>query len=109
MRVAKPEKENLINSVTKKDQLYSKRTKPKSKNFSPKVKLQIFERDDYKCVRCGTMTDLESVPHHIYYKSQGGRGTLDNGVTSCRACHRWAHSCKEGRKWFEDYAEQNLL
>lgn len=103
---------------SKESQLHRVRTKPKSKNFTEKVKAQIFERDDYKCVRCGTMNDLEHTPHHIFFKSQGGYGTLDNGATVCRGCHDWAHGkCEgpygeptyEGRKWFEDYRVKHYL
>lgn len=100
---------HTFNPISKESQLHRVRVKPKSKNFTPKVKLQIFERDGYKCIRCGTMQDLESVPHHIIYKSQGGYGTLDNGATVCRSCHRLAHSMASVRKFFEDYRIKHYL
>jgi 5-methylcytosine-specific restriction endonuclease McrA len=92
-----------FNPISKQDQTKRERLKSKNKNFTEKVKAQIFERDDYKCVRCGTMNDLEHTPHHICYKSQNGYGTLDNGCCICRECHRLAHSEASVRKWFEDY------
>jgi 5-methylcytosine-specific restriction endonuclease McrA len=98
-----------FNPISKQDQTKSERLKSKNKNFTEKVKAQIFERDDYKCVRCGTMNDLESVPHHITYKSQNGQGTLDNGATVCRTCHILAHSQASVRKWFEDYRSKYYL
>lgn len=29
--------------------------------------------------------------HHILRRSQGGKGTLENGLFVCRNCHRWIH------------------
>jgi 5-methylcytosine-specific restriction endonuclease McrA len=96
------------------------RGKPKRGNrgkFSVKVTREIGERDSWRCVRCGSYY-VESVPHHVIYKSQGGPGTVDNGVTICRNCHDWAHGlhsgpsgepAADGRKWFEQYRQNNLL
>jgi 5-methylcytosine-specific restriction endonuclease McrA len=107
---------NLL--FSKERQTASKRLKPKSKNFTAAVKIEIFERDDYKCVKCNTESNIESVPHHIIFKSQGGYGTKENGCTVCRNCHDWAHGKRlgpngeptyKGRKWFEDYRINNFL
>ncbi|CDQ39522.1 HNH endonuclease [Virgibacillus salexigens] len=92
---------------SKEQQLKSKRIKKKSKNFSEKTKQEIFERDDWRCVRCESYY-IESVPHHIIYKSQGGTGEATNGATVCRDCHTLAHSRKDVRKWFEGFREQLL-
>lgn len=105
----------------KSKQLQHTRRTPKRVNrgkFSEQTKNHIFERDGFKCVCCRRSTNLESVPHHIIFKSQGGRGERDNGVTVCRPCHDWAHGKaygpngeekKDGRKWFEDYRERVLI
>lgn len=88
-----------------------KRRVPKQKDrsrFSEKIIKEIFERDDFRCVRCGTYKDLESVSHHITFRSQGGLGTKRNGATTCRSCHALAHSDKEIRKWFEQWREETL-
>jgi 5-methylcytosine-specific restriction endonuclease McrA len=80
--------------------------------FSPKTIQSITKRDNGLCVRCGSPY-IESVPHHVIYKSQMGKGTVDNGATTCRRCHDWAHGkCEgpdgepaaDGRKWFESFA-----
>lgn len=71
--------------------------------FNKDTILEILNRDGWRCVHCGADKDLEDIPHHVVFKSQGGPGTLDNGVTICRSCHRWAHKCLEGRKWFEQF------
>jgi 5-methylcytosine-specific restriction endonuclease McrA len=97
---------------TKADQLRSNRKSPKRAargKFSAETIRAIYERDNGACVKCGTESDLEAVPHHIRFKSQGGLGTIDNGVTICRTDHLWAHSCREGRVWFEQYREEHLL
>jgi len=75
--------------------------------FSAKTIKEIFERDGYKCVRCGSY-HLESVPHHCIYKSQLGDNSKRNGVSICLTCHREAHTLKEVRKWFETWVEKNL-
>ncbi|UYL93884.1 HNH endonuclease [Geobacillus phage vB_GthS_PK2.1] len=96
-----------------------KRRTPKRKSrgeFSQETIRAIWERDGYRCVKCGSY-HLEKVPHHVIYKSQGGRGTKRNGATVCRGCHDWAHGLKpgpfgeppeQGRKWFEEWVETHL-
>lgn len=83
-----------------------KRRKPKRGNqakFSKKARQIIIDRDQGLCVRCGRVYDHI---HHIIYRSAGGFGTVDNGVCVCHQCHDWAHSCKEGRQWFEEWRER---
>ncbi|WP_411830313.1 HNH endonuclease [Paenibacillus alba] len=87
-----------------------KRRQPKRGNaarFSEKTIKSIGERDGWLCVRCGSPY-IESVPHHIIYRSQLGKGTVDNGVCICRPCHDLAHSKQEVRKWFEAYGQKLL-
>ena len=75
--------------------------------FSTDTIKAILERDDYQCVRCGSRY-LESVPHHITFKSRGGTGVKRNGVTICLDCHREAHATREVREWFEKWRERTL-
>lgn len=96
-----------------------KRRTPKKVNrgrFSPLTTQRIFEYDEHRCAYCRSYR-IESVPHHILYKSQGGLGTFDNGATVCPDCHKWAHGLRkgvngeattEGRKWFEQYRQRKL-
>lgn len=95
-----------FNPFPKEQQLGKKRSK-KTKNFSPSVKKAIFERDNWKCVRCGSY-QLEKVPHHIIFKSQGGSGDKKNGATICLDCHREAHSKESVRRWFEEWQNKYL-
>lgn len=93
-----------------------KKTKKQSRNFSAAVRQEIFERDGWRCVKCGS-NRICDIPHHIRYKSQGGTGEKRNGATVCMACHDWAHHkrdsvfgepSKEGKKWFENWRDDNL-
>jgi 5-methylcytosine-specific restriction endonuclease McrA len=98
---------------------HNRRT-PKRKargEFSKKTIDEILERDDHKCVSCHRSTMIESIPHHVIFKSQGGEGIKRNGVTICRYCHDWAHGKRkgpngelthEGRAFFEMWVDANL-
>ena len=54
-----------------------------------KLRRQCFERDDWRCRHCGNRNGLH--PHHIVYKSQGGKDELDNLLTLDWICHRAVH------------------
>lgn len=106
--------------VTKESQTKHNRRTPKRKQrgeFSQKTIKEIRERDDDRCIKCFTRSMIESVPHHIHYKSEGGEGIKRNGCIVCRDCHDWAHHKKdgpngepsaEGREWFRTWKEKNL-
>lgn len=99
----------MFNPIPKSKQLYSKRIKPRrglKTKFSTKVRKQIIERDNSLCVRCGV--PYHNI-HHITFASSGGEGVKENGVCVCIRCHSWAHSGKEGRRWFELYREERLI
>lgn len=87
------------------------RKNPKRKdrtNFRAKTIQEILERDHHQCVRCGSY-HLESVPHHVVYRSQMGEGSKRNGVSICVFCHEWAHrSAKKNNEWFRCWVELNL-
>ncbi|MFS1511730.1 HNH endonuclease [Chengkuizengella sp. SCS-71B] len=86
-----------------------KRRTPKRVNrgkFKKDTRNRIVERDNGLCVRCYRKFDDI---HHIIFKSQGGAGTVDNGVCVCRKCHSWAHTSNEGRRWFEGYRMRYLI
>lgn len=81
-------------------------TRAKRGAFSPKVRKTIVQRDGKLCVRCGAR--YEEI-HHIVFRSQGGLGTVDNGVCVCHTCHEYAHGSRDGREWFENYRDKYLL
>ena len=60
--------------------------------FDSKLKAEIFERDDWKCVRC--LRAANDV-HHRKLRGMGGSellNTPDNLISVCRKCHSWMHS-----------------
>lgn len=103
---------NLANqparTVAKPSYKRSAPTRANQGKFSTKTIKSIIERDNGRCVRCGSYY-IEYVPHHIIFRSALGKGTVDNGCCVCSECHRLAHSKREVRKWFEEYREKYLL
>lgn len=55
------------------------------KPVSQALRKQVFERDAYRCVKCGSWKDL--CADHIYPESKGGPTTLENMQTLCRPCN----------------------
>lgn len=49
------------------------------------LRKQVFERDGYRCVKCGSHIDLEA--DHIYPESLGGETVLLNLQTLCKPCN----------------------
>ena len=106
--------------VSKESQTKHNRRTPKKKargEFKQKTIDAILERDEHKCVSCHRSTMIESVPHHVIYKSQGGLGIKRNGITVCRYCHDWMHGKRKGpkgelerhgREWAEMWVNANL-
>jgi hypothetical protein len=66
----------------------NKRTK--ALQFDKETTQAIFERDSFSCIVCGS-NQIDVKPHHIKFKSRGGMGVLQNGVTLCRHCHDKSH------------------
>lgn len=83
--------------------------KQKNRNqFSADTIQEIFERDEYSCVRCGSMR-IDSIPHHVQYRSDLGEGTKRNGITICRTCHDYFHNSKKKHNvWAEEWVRLNL-
>jgi 5-methylcytosine-specific restriction endonuclease McrA len=56
-----------------------------------KWKLQVKERDEYRCVVCSSTTEL--VVHHIYNYADNQllRTDVTNGATLCLQCHKEFH------------------
>lgn len=70
----------------------------------------VYERDKYKCVKCGSKEKINA--HHIlswkYYPEQ--RYNINNGITLCEKCHIELHQ-KYGYDTNEpiDYKEKKIL
>ncbi|MFH2076576.1 MAG: hypothetical protein ABIJ57_14735, partial [Pseudomonadota bacterium] len=73
------------------------------------VSLKVRKRDNYTCRKCGQNRSAYGLfgkkghvfHHHIFTKSRlSTRWLLENGVTLCYFCHRWAHAAgEEFREW----------
>jgi 5-methylcytosine-specific restriction endonuclease McrA len=60
-----------------------KRTK--ALDISPKVKQEVWERDEHMCILCGNPNAMPNA--HYIARSQGGLGIAKNVVTLCFDCH----------------------
>ena len=69
---------------------------PKRRKVSPSsrqwqhVRRQVFERDGYRCQKCGKAGRLEA--HHVVHLSAGGTDAVENVQTLCRGCHIAHHN-----------------
>jgi hypothetical protein len=54
-------------------------------DFPPDIKVEIFKRDNYRCVVCGRgiADGVELCADHIKPKDKGGDNSVDNGQTLC--------------------------
>ncbi len=68
----------------------------KAKKFTAKEIEHITERDNHCCIVCGNY-QIESTPHHVIFKGQGGLGKRWNGVSICRSCHNMGHNSQTPR------------
>ena len=50
---------------------------------------KVLERDNYSCVLCGCHDGIAI--HHIVFRSQLGKSTMDNLACLCLQCHNEAH------------------
>jgi 5-methylcytosine-specific restriction endonuclease McrA len=55
-------------------------------NLPPIIDALVHERDEQKCVACGSAENLEA--HHIEAVKDGGLPTLENLETLCEECHK---------------------
>jgi hypothetical protein len=67
----------------------------KKKKIPHKLRIQVYERDLYTCVYCGSQKNLTL--DHVYPESLGGKTELENLVTACRSCN-----IKKGAKLKDD-------
>ena len=88
------------------------RLKTKKRRAWPEpVRRAILERDGCRCRGCGRQVPENTSPHHIRFRSQGGKDVATNGVTLCWwGCHEPIHGLEaekarqERRRW-ERWAE----
>lgn len=66
---------------------YAAKAKPQYKKdkIGRKLSTRVMERDEYRCVTCGTHKNLTC--DHIVPESKGGPTSFDNLQTMCRSCN----------------------
>lgn len=50
-----------------------------------KLRDQVFERDGYKCLKCGSVRLLQA--DHVFPESKGGETSFENLQTLCKRCN----------------------
>jgi 5-methylcytosine-specific restriction endonuclease McrA len=48
----------------------------------------VFKRDDYTCVYCGTRDRKDCTIDHVIPQSKGGKDSFENCVTACKKCNQ---------------------
>lgn len=81
---AKKKKKNI--SCTRKDK-YERHMHSK---YWLDVRRSVFERDAFRCVKCGSLSNLHA--HHLTYKNIFNEANhLEDVITLCGICHRGEH------------------
>lgn len=57
------------------------------KNKVPYSKRNIFVRDNFTCMYCGSQDKGKLTVDHVIPQSRGGKSSFDNCVASCRQCN----------------------
>lgn len=67
-----------------------------SREVSAQFRHLVLKRDNWTCQRCGSGVEAELHVHHIEGATQqpGIANDLENGITLCKACHKFVHSQK---------------
>jgi len=72
---------NIVDGKTNKFQ--------EGRTISSKLKKEVYEKCNYKCVKCGSKENLHI--HHIKEFAKGGLNELNNLILLCVSCHADIH------------------
>jgi hypothetical protein len=80
----------------------SSEREPRDLTLVNRWRRRVFERDGFRCQRCGYDKGKIFRAHHIspWVDFPDLRFDLGNGVTLCDPCHRWVHSKANAKKEF---------
>lgn len=67
--------------------------------MSEETRKAILERDNFRCVICGSTEKENLTIHHLIPKSAGGNDALSNLITVCVACHTTKYHMDLYTKW----------
>lgn len=82
-----------------------KSKRAKACDITKKVKDRVWERDNQRCIVCGTYRAMPNA--HFIPRSQGGLGVEENIVTLCLNCHE-AYDHTTERKAIGAFIEEYL-
>ena len=82
-----------------------KTKRAKACDITKKVKDIVWERDNHRCIICGSGFAFPN--SHYIRRSQNGRGIPENIVTMCQRCHMMYDQGPE-RKLIASYTERYL-
>lgn len=54
----------------------------------PLTRENVYRRDNYECVYCGSSNQRTLTLDHVIPQSKGGKDSWDNLVTACRTCNQ---------------------
>lgn len=72
------------------------------------VRKKVFERDKYRCQRCGDFYGEDSfilTAHHIIPRKKGGTNKLKNLITLCNECHNIVEILGRVDKYFDENSQ----
>lgn len=71
------------------------------REITPERQEEVYERDHYRCIYCGSRWPLDR-PHHVFYWAEANRTETRNDanqlVTLCMICHRKLHFAPGGKE-----------
>lgn len=85
----------------------NKHKRTKATDIPQKVKLEVWERDEHKCIFCKNEVPLFYANAHFIPRSAGGLGIPQNVFTACDKCH---HEQDNGKntEYYDKLAEEHL-
>lgn len=78
-------------------------------SISDKVKKEVWERDNHKCIFCQMTVPIDNANAHLIKRSQGGLGVPMNVFTACDRCHYeedFGLECLRYEKFAEQYLKE---
>lgn len=82
-----------------------KSNRSKATDISQRVKKIVWERDNQRCIFCGSTLAMPNA--HVIPRSKGGLGVEQNIVTACYECHFKMDETSERQRYI-DYANSYL-
>ena len=84
-----------------------KKGEHREKSLHWKIRDQVWAMDQNCCRFCGSISI--DPPHHIIYRSQGGKDTPENLITLCITCHHRCHHGHKDRRGIRDTAREYMF